>query len=80
MSFLRPKISDLVPNELKYIGDLAAFKKAIKKWSPEKCPYRLCKIILEMSVLYKKEVDEEFFPFKKLVNTIVLAIYRGNDF
>ena len=43
MSFLEPKIWDLVPNEVKDIGNLAAFKKAIKKWSPEKCPCRLCK-------------------------------------
>ena len=43
VSFLGPKIWDLVPNELKDIGNLAAFKKAIKKWSPEKCPCRLCK-------------------------------------
>ena len=43
MSSLGPKIWDLVPNELKDIGNLAAFKKAIKKWSPEKCPCRLCK-------------------------------------
>ena len=43
MSFLGPKIWDLVPNELKDIGNLATFKKAIKKWSSEKCPCRLCK-------------------------------------
>ena len=43
VSFLGPKIWDLVPNELKDIGNLAPFKKAIKKWSPEKCPCRLCK-------------------------------------
>ena len=53
--FYRPKVNsvyngtksvswDLLPNELKDIGNLAAFKKAIKKWSPEKCPCRLCKV------------------------------------
>ena len=36
VTFLGPKIWDLVPNELKDIGNLAAFKKAIKKLSPEK--------------------------------------------
>ena len=44
VSFLGPIIWDLVPNELKDIGNIAAFKKAIKTWSPEKCPCRLCKV------------------------------------
>ena len=33
-------------NELKDIGNLAAFKKEIKKWSPEKCPCRYCKVYI----------------------------------
>ena len=41
--FLGPKIWDLVPNELKDIGNLAAFKKAIKMLSPQKLPCSLCK-------------------------------------
>ena len=46
VSFLGPIIWDLVPNELKDIGNLAAIKKAIKKWSPEKYPCRLCKVYI----------------------------------
>ena len=46
MSFLGPIVWDLEPSELKDIGNLAAFKKAIKKWSPEKCPCRLCKVYI----------------------------------
>ena len=46
VSFLGPIIWDLVPNELKDIGNLAAFKKAIKNLSPEKCPCRLCKVYI----------------------------------
>ena len=46
VSFLGPIIWDLVPNELKDIGNLAAFKKAIKKWSPEKCLCRLYKVYI----------------------------------
>ena len=53
--YLGPIIWDLVPNELKDIGNLAAFKKTIKKWSPEKCPCRLCKV-------YSSNVD---FNLKK---------------
>ena len=44
VSFLGPIIWDLVANYLKDIRNLAAFKKAIKKWSPEKRPCRLCKV------------------------------------
>ena len=36
MSFLGPKIWELTPNELKDIGNIAVFKKAIKKWSIER--------------------------------------------
>ena len=43
VTFLVPKIWDLLPNELKDIGNLAAFKKTIKKWSPQKFPCSLCK-------------------------------------
>ena len=46
VSFLGLIIWDLVPNELKDVGNLAAFKKAIKKRSPEKCPCRLCKLYI----------------------------------
>ena len=46
VSFLGTIIWDLVPNELKDTGNLAAFKKAIKKWSPEKCPCRFCKVYI----------------------------------
>ena len=44
VSFLGPIIWDLVANYLKDIRNLAAFKKAIKKWSSEKRPCRLCKV------------------------------------
>ena len=46
LSYLGPIIWDLVPNELKDIGNLAAFKQAIKKWSPEKFPCVLCKVYI----------------------------------
>ena len=68
MSFLGPIIWDLV-NELKDIGNQAAFKKPIKKWSPEKCPCRLCKIYISNVgfIFKKKEIDAEFFCSKTLI-------------
>ena len=43
ISYLRPRIWDLVPLEMKQKKSLAAFKKVIKTWNPHNCPYRLCK-------------------------------------
>ena len=46
VSFLGPITWDLVPNEVKDKENLPAFKKAIKKWSPEKGPCMLCKVYI----------------------------------
>ena len=43
ISFLGPKIWDLVPSNIKEKTSLASFKSAIKLWKPTNCPCRLCK-------------------------------------
>ena len=43
ISFLGPKIWDIVPNELKQLETVNAFKREIKKWKPVNCPCRLCR-------------------------------------
>ena len=43
LSFLGPKIWDLVPLEFKQLENLEAFKLKIKKWIPFECPCRLCR-------------------------------------
>ena len=43
LSFLVPKIWDIVPTELKKVRSLSAFKSGIKNWWPQNCPCRLCK-------------------------------------
>ena len=43
ISYLGPKIWDIVPLELKKLTSLNAFKKGIKKWQPKSCSCRLCK-------------------------------------
>ena len=71
LSYLGPKIWDLVPKELKELSSLSAFKKAIKKWKPQNC---LCKI----SVLYDTFSDIlDFFNIYVLVpkNFISFSIY-----
>ena len=46
VSYLGPKIWDLVPSEIKEPGSLNGFKFKIKRWVPEGCPCRICKIYL----------------------------------
>ena len=49
LSNLGPRIWDLVPSTLKKLDDAKSFKIQIKKWQPENCPCRLCKMyILEV--------------------------------
>ena len=43
LSHLGPKIWELVPNDMKNLSTLTAFKKAIKQWKPHACPCRLCR-------------------------------------
>ena len=40
VSYIGPKIWDMVPSNIKDLNNLSAFKQAIKKWKPEKCPCR----------------------------------------
>ena len=43
LSFLGPKIWDLVPTEIKCLESTEAFRSAIKCWKPENCPCRICR-------------------------------------
>ena len=40
VSFVGPKIWDVLSDRLKKLDSPGAFKTAIKGWKPEKCPYR----------------------------------------
>ena len=44
ISFLGPKIWNILPDEIKQQTSLNSFKKSVKKWKPQDCPYRLCKV------------------------------------
>ena len=52
LSFLGPKIWDIVPTELKEVKTLSAFKSGIKKWWPQTCPCRPCKQYLPNIFFY----------------------------
>ena len=47
ISYLGPKIWDILPEKLKNIDNLEHFKKEIKTWTPDNCPCRLCKVYIE---------------------------------
>ena len=47
LSFLGPKIWDLVALELKQLESLEVFKLKIKKWIPFECPCRLCQTYIQ---------------------------------
>ena len=43
VSFLAPKIGDILPIDIKDSESLDIFKRKIKKWIPWECPCKLCK-------------------------------------
>ena len=43
ISYLSPKIWNIVPLGLKEVTSVVAFKKGMKEWKPKNCPCRLCK-------------------------------------
>ena len=47
ISYLGPKIWDVVPEEFKHKKSLNSFKESIKMWVPTNCPCRLYKVYLD---------------------------------
>ena len=46
LSFLGPKIWDILPDTYKDLPDLGSFKVALKKWRPVNCTWRICKVYI----------------------------------
>ena len=46
LAHLGPKIWSMVPAEMKKFS-LSVFTKKIRKWKPNKCPCRLCKVYIK---------------------------------
>ena len=46
LSFLGPKIWDILRDTYKNLPDLDSFKVALKKWRPVNCPCRICKVYI----------------------------------
>ena len=43
---LGAKMWELVPQKIKEASSLSSFKNKVKKWIPQNCPCRLCKIYI----------------------------------
>ena len=46
ISYLGPVIWDILPDSQKNLTNVSVFNNRIKKWKPENCPCRLCKIYI----------------------------------
>ena len=47
ISYLAPKIWELIPMEIKKSKSLKSFKMKVRLWIPEKCPCHLCKVYIQ---------------------------------
>ena len=47
ISYVGPRVCELVPHNLKIITLLSTFKEKIKKWNPKKCQCRLFKASIQ---------------------------------
>ena len=45
--FLGPKIWNILPNRLKNVNSIEAFKMQIKKWGPENCFCPICRVYVQ---------------------------------
>ena len=62
ISFLGPKILNLLPNERKNIGSLKILKNKSKNWKPENCPFRICKVCIENVSFIGKHISDNLYP------------------
>ena len=46
LSYLGPKIWNLVPSNIRDCATEPIFRQKIKKWKPDRCPCRLCKVFI----------------------------------
>ena len=46
LSFLGPKIWDVLPDASQDLPNLNSFKVALKKWRPVNCPCTICKVFI----------------------------------
>ena len=54
ISYLGPKIWNILPDDCKNIQNLDTFKTKTKKWKPKNCPCRLCKVYIGRVGFFQK--------------------------
>ena len=47
ISYIGPKLWQMIPSDIRDSKTLQEFKRKIKKWKPDKCPCRLCKTYIK---------------------------------
>ena len=52
VSNLEAKLWNLLPREIKNSSSLTVFKNKIRKWTPEKCPCKICQTYIKKYWLY----------------------------
>ena len=84
LSFLGPKIWELVPSDIKQLESLEIFKRRIKKWVPFQCLCRLFQIyllgvgfILKYTTIIRLFLElllRVFLPFLRLLVSTLINI------
>ena len=72
LSYLDPKIRDMIPVEMKKLTSIGTFKKEVKKWKPLSCPYTLCKSLYPLCRFYLKYPSNMFCYFVFILIYILL--------
>ena len=47
LTYLGPKVWNVVPKDIKISESLNVFKTKIKNWIPRECPCRLCRLFIQ---------------------------------
>ena len=64
ISYLAPKIWNLVPEDIKESATVTLFKAKIKRWVPDMCPCRLCQIYIpNLGFIWNLSTCLSFFLF-----------------
>ena len=75
LSFLGPKIWDLVPVELKQSDSLDSFKSKIRNWVSFECPWRLCKTYYNKEDFFKAVSSLTFIAIALIIFIYMYLIY-----
>ena len=87
ISYLGPKIWDLVPENIKDLENNISFKAKIKFWKPESCPCRLCIVYLSQIGFigsksrfntFERLIILCFFCVKRTSNQNMSDVFKGN--